>query len=165
VTEILTQKRLKELLHYDPETGVFIRKIRTGDNVHVDDIAGSRHCEGYREISLCGERYLEHVLVWFYLNGEWPEDGIDHINEIRDDNCEGNLRLANHSQNGCHRGKQKNNTSGFKCVSFDKRRNNWYSYINVNGKRFYLGRYDTSEKAYAAYCEAAKKYHGEFVCL
>ena len=61
-----------------------------------------------------------------------------------------------------NRGKQANNTSGFKGVYYDKRNNNWASSIMAGGKSYWLGYFPTPEAASKAYNKAAKKYHKEF---
>lgn len=90
---------------------------------------------------------------------------VDHINADKLDNRRENLRTATVQQNGQNRGKYSCNTSGFKGVSWDKRDNKWFSQINVNGKRIFLGRFETPELAAKAYNDAAIKYHGEFAKL
>lgn len=85
---------------------------------------------------------------------------VDHINGDTLDNRRCNLRLATPAQNGRNRGKYPNNTSGFKGAFYHYGR--WQAGIRVDGKLMYLGTYNTPEEAHAAYCEAAKKYHGEF---
>jgi hypothetical protein len=89
-------------------------------------------------------------------------DVIDHIDGDGLNNRRANLRLCTTSQNGANRGKQSNNTSGFKGVSWHKASNRWRATINVNGKHKHIGNFETPEAAYKAYCEAAAYYFGEF---
>jgi AP2 domain len=86
----------------------------------------------------------------------------DHINHNGLDNRFSNLRPATVSQNQGNKKKQKNNTSGYKGVSWDKRRNKWQVYIKINGKQKHLGYYDDIEDAKAAYDKSAKELFGEF---
>lgn len=81
--------------------------------------------------------------------------------------CEGkeNLRIANYSENRSNRIKASYNTSGYKGVSFDKRRGKWYAQITAKRKHIFLGYFPTKELAYTAYCEAAKTHHGKFARL
>lgn len=87
---------------------------------------------------------------------------VDHINGDKLDNRRRNLRLANSSNNLSNVGKRKNNTSGFKGVYYNRKAKAWVASIKLMGRSIFLGNFDTPEKAHAAYCEAAKKYHGEF---
>lgn len=86
----------------------------------------------------------------------------DHKDRNGLNNQRGNLRSATCAQNAWNSGVRKNNKSGFKGVVFDKARKKWSAKINANGKRFYVGRFETKEDAATAYNIAAKKFHGEF---
>jgi hypothetical protein len=86
----------------------------------------------------------------------------DHINRNTLDNRRSNLRLATPQQNQQNKGVQRNNTSGFKGVSRQKRSGKWKAEIKSGGKKIWLGEFDSPEEAYVAYCKAAKELHGEF---
>ena len=86
----------------------------------------------------------------------------DHIDHDGLDNRKENLRICTHTENLMNTGKYKNNVSGYKGVSWDNSRSKWKSQIKFNKKIIILGRFTDKEEAYKAYCEAAKKYHGEF---
>jgi hypothetical protein len=60
---------------------------------------------------------------------------------------------------------KKNNTSGFKGVTWDKSRSKWKAHIHIERKIKNLGRFDSPEEAAIAYNEAALKYFGEFAFL
>ncbi len=88
---------------------------------------------------------------------------VDHIETGNTlDNRRSNLRIATRSQNNCNSRKRRNNSSGYKGVSFHKQSGKWIALIGMDGKDIFLGSYSTPEEAYAVYCEATKKYHGEF---
>ena len=89
---------------------------------------------------------------------------VDHINHDRTDNRRINLRVASHAENQRNRGIRSDNTTGFKGVCYVKRDNNYIAYINVDGKRTYLGAFSTAEEAGAAYDRAAEVLHGKFAC-
>jgi hypothetical protein len=90
------------------------------------------------------------------------ERGPDHIDGNGLNNRESNLRSATHTQNMCNRGKQRNNTSGFKGVYFHKRARRWAAQIKLNQRWIYLGLFDEPEEAAHVYDAAALKYFGEF---
>lgn len=93
---------------------------------------------------------------------------VDHINHNHFDNRRVNLRLCTQSQNSKNQQKPKNNTSGYKGVQFENRkelRKKWRAIIKVNRKNKCLGRYHTAEEAAEAYNKAAIDYFGEFACI
>lgn len=90
---------------------------------------------------------------------------IDHIDNDGLNNTRKNLRICTKSENNMNSGKQKNNTSGFKGVSWNKPKKKWIAQISINGVTTHLGYFDTAEEAYKAYCEACIKHHGGFANL
>jgi hypothetical protein len=90
---------------------------------------------------------------------------VDHINGDGLDNRKENLRLCCHSENLRNRGKNVNNTSGFKGVVKQKNGKPWSAEITVNYKHIHLGTFKTKIEAAKAYNVAALKYHGEFARL
>lgn len=156
-----TQSRLRALLAYDPETGAFTWRVSRG-RMCAGMVAGGRYSNGYQRIRVDGEEYLAHRLVWLYTDGAWPAAEIDHINGDRSDNRRANLRLAAGWQNHANARLSKRNTSGFKGVSFDKRRGLWYAYIKKHGRMLNLGLYKTAEAAHAARLAKAKELFGDF---
>lgn len=87
---------------------------------------------------------------------------VDHRNGNTTDNRRENLRVATKFQNEQNRGKNRNNTSGYKGVGFDKLTNRWTAKIDSGGKTHWLGRFKTAEEASLAYNAAAQRLHGEF---
>ena len=159
---ILTQKILKRLLSYDPETGIFVRLVSTSNRVKVGDVAGTPHNMGYWSISLMGRRHLAHRLAWLYVYGIWPPQEIDHMNGDRSDNRICNIRLASRPQNAANGRTRSTNTSGHPGVHYETRRSCWCAYIGKNNKRIWLGYFDTAEAAIAARRAAARLHHGKF---
>lgn len=145
---------LKSRLKYFPLTGKF---LWISGNREGEEAGCARR---YTIVNIFGQSVPVHVLAFFYMKGRWPKEKIDHQNKNKNDNRWKNLREANNSQNLCNRGKQKNNTSGFKGVY--KNRKGWISLIKANGELRYLGKFDNPEKAHAAYRKAAKVLHGAF---
>jgi hypothetical protein len=161
----LTQARLRELLTYDPATGIFTRCVGRG-GVRAGSVAGCVWEKGangpYLRISIDGRQYSAHRLAFLWITGEFPPDDVDHIDGDGLNNRLGNLRAATRTQNLANRRRHKNNTSGFKGVSFHKRERRFRAKIQVGGKTQNLGSFDTAESAHAAYCAAAEKTHGAF---
>ncbi len=125
--------------------------------------AGSPDPDGYLLITIDSVKYKAHRLLWAMVNGPIPDNMmIDHINGVTSDNRLWNLRLATRSNNQHNSKFRKNNTSGFKGVSWDKGEGKWQAGIVVGGKRKALGRFATPEEAYHAYCRAAKALHGQY---
>ena len=65
---------------------------------------------------------------------------VDHINHNGRDNRRKNLRLVSQSENQQNRAAlQTNNSSGFRGVYFNKKRNAWVANATFNKKTIYLG--------------------------
>lgn len=157
----LTQARLKELLTYDSVTGVFRRKVATHHCVTIGEIAGCINQGGYRAIKVDNRCYLAHRLAFLYMEGAFPADMVDHINCDPSDNRWCNLRHATRSQNNANTGARKTNLLGVKGVS-QLPSGRFRTEILLNGRRRYLGTFNTIEEASAAYQQAANDHHGEY---
>ena len=153
----VTQDRLKELLNYNSETGIFTWKVNRGGR-KIGSIAGAKSL-GYRNIMIDKISYQAHRLAWLFVYGKWPEKDLDHINLERDDNRICNLRVVSDSENKQNQKMYKTNTSGFKGVSWCKNRKKWIASICINYKTIPLGKFDDPKEASLAYLEGAKKYH------
>lgn len=156
---MLTQERLKELLDYDPETGVFVWKVCAAKNIKAGSVAGCKILDGYIKIRINGNLYRAHRLAWLYIYGCWPTNQIDHINRVRDDNRLCNLREATNQENSWNTNKRKDNTSGYRGVCWDKRTKKWQANIAINGNKKHIGHFDTPETAHAAYLAAKEEHH------
>jgi hypothetical protein len=162
---LITYDRLREVLDYCPETGVFTWKVTLSATGVAGSLAGSRHSEGYSNIRIDKKRYFAHRLAWFYVTGESPRQEIDHIDGDRGNDTFYNLREATRGQNQCNRPAQSNNKSGHKGVSWNRKAMTWYAFIRLNGSGKFLGAFPNLEDAAQAYADAVRKYHGEFARL
>lgn len=157
--KILTQSRLKELLIYDPDTGVFTNRLFRGLRAMAGAVAGNINARGYIDICIGNRKYKAHRLAWFYVHGVWPTYYIDHINRVKDDNRIANLRDIQQLQNGQNKTKHRNNTSGHTGVVWHKREQNWRARIRVKGKDIYLGGFDNIQSAIECRKQAELTYH------
>jgi hypothetical protein len=124
--------------------------------------AGSVQGEDYLVVMINNVTYQAHRVAWLIVTGAWPLGQLDHENGDRLDNRFLNLRDSTPSQNRLNAKRRRDNTSGFKGVSYNKIYGRWISYINVDRKRHWLGHFDTPEAAHAAYCAKAAELAGEF---
>lgn len=161
-TNSLTQAKLKELLHYDPITGVFTWIRRTSNRIKIGDTANGKNTRGYILIAICGKRYYAHRLAHLYMTGKFPVSDVDHANGVKDCNSWTNLRKCTASQNQFNTGVRKDNTSGCKGVSLDNARSKWKAQAKINGKQKTIGYYANTELASKERQSFAKLHHGEF---
>lgn len=147
--KILTQTRLKELLDYDPDTGVFRWRIHKPPII-LGKEAGNKSTIGYMRINVDVKSYYSHRLAWLYMYGHLPENEIDHINHNRSDNRIANLREVTHSQNHRNQSLQKSNTSGVVGVCWVRSKGKWLAQITAKGKHMYLGIFESFGDAVAA---------------
>lgn len=164
---MLTQERLRELLTYDPETGIFTYNVRRGKNGKWSRrggrVAGSLDTSvGYLQIGIDYERHYAHRLAWFWMTGEWPKDRIDHEDTDGTNNKWSNLRPANASLNGANRGVSKVNKLGLKGVSWSKTAKAYRSDITVRGEKILIGKFSCPAAAHFAYLIEAHKGFGEY---
>jgi hypothetical protein len=151
--------RLRELLNYDPETGVLTWRETRGGNAVKGQMAGTLHINGYTYIVIERKKYMAHRLAWRHVHGEWPEGEVDHINRQKSDNRLTNLRVVDHSTNNKNKYPQSNNTSGCPGVYWSAIRNKWVAQIAINGRTTHLGIFAEYDAAVAAR-KAAEPLHG-----
>lgn len=171
----LTQEIVRELLDYDPETGLLTWKERDVKWFVDGKRTAKQSCfvwnklymgkqaltsfnnDGYKLGSVLKIQVQAHRLIWLYMTGEWPEY-IDHINGIRDDNRWENLREVSSLGNNRNKGVRNDNKSGYRGVH--KVKNRWRARIQyvLNGISIseHIGYFDTLEEAHAAYAKVAK---------
>lgn len=161
----LTAARLRELLHYDPETGVFTRRMpgagRGGPvRYPAGSAVGSKTALGYLETEVVKVRCLLHRLAVLYMTGEWPVDQVDHINGQRSDNRWANLRQVDNTTNIENRWRaNKNNRSGVLGAHFNAAKGKWAAQVTVMRRGIHVGYFDTPEAAHAAYVAKKRQVH------
>jgi hypothetical protein len=150
---------MREVLHYDRTTGIFVWRRRTGGKAAAGRRAGCVTPNGYRVIAIKNVLYMAHRLAWLYEHEEWPEADVDHINGDRDDNRIANLRPITRSGNNENiRGPRSDNRSGLLGARLTPS-GTYYAYITVRGVGRYLGTFPTAQEAHEAYMGAKRKHH------
>lgn len=165
----LSPTQIRDLLDYEPATGLFTWRARVGEDPSVKawntrfagELAGTIDRRGYRRIKIHSTYYAGHRLAWIWMTGEWPPEDVDHINLNKGDNRFSNLRLASRSENQANVPAKSHNKLGIKGVCW-KPAQGFHAQIKKNGKVRSLGHYKTAEEAHAAYVKAATEVHGEF---
>ena len=155
----LTQSELKSVMYYDQVGGVFYWRKPTSSKIKPWTKAGTPDANGYISIRLHKKFYKAHRLAWLYVHGEMPNGEIDHIDHEHANNTIENLRVVTRKQKAENTRVHKDNVSGFKGVTFDKRRHNWFARIMHDRVVHNLGAFDNPEKAAEAYKIAAKQLH------
>ena len=165
----ISHSRLLEVLHYDPLSGVFTRKIATSTRCKVGEAVGTiTPVDGgtYLQASLDKRRYYMHVLAWFYVTGKWPASLIKHMDRDGMNNRWSNLyeasnALIQHSRSRA----QSGSSTGIRGITRARRtradgstHDIFIARIKVNGQRIYLGQSSDQRMAHAMYQAADRLY-------
>lgn len=169
--ELPTPNQIRQLLHYEPDTGRFFWVERGPEWFthctpgHEDRIrsawnaawsgkeAGLINGYGYRQINIQRRHIGGHRIAWCYVYGAWPNGQIDHINGVREDNRIANLRDVSHDANQRNMRLGRHNTSGVSGVHLCKITGRWRAEVRAFGTRHRLGRFPTLEGAQATVME------------
>lgn len=155
---MITQSRLHELLSYDEKTGLFTWRNRRGKML-AGSSAGT-FCHGYMKIKIDKQQIGSHRLAWLYVHGVWPKGDIDHINRNTADNRIANLREASKAENQQNiLSARRHSKSGLLGAYRHSQCDRWISEIRVDGKKIFIGCFDTAEEAHAAYIRKKRELH------
>lgn len=157
---MLTYEKAHKLLEYLPN-GELKRKITTSPRAKVGDIVGNIGKRGYKYFSIDGKKYYNHRIIWFLHYGFIP-NYIDHIDGNKVNNKIENLRSCNLTQNICNAKTRKDNTSGYKGVSWFKPYKKWKARVHIYGKEYHLGYFSEKQDAIEVVKKARNKIHKEF---
>ena len=134
----ISHQKLKELITYNPETGMVSWKVSPSRNIKLGERAGY-FCKSkkktYRSITILGERRREHCWAWFYITGSLPINEIDHINGDGTDNRWCNLRHVTSSENRHNQRMLCNNKSGINGVFWSNSKKSWVVTFVIEGKQ------------------------------
>jgi hypothetical protein len=156
----LTAARVRELLHYFPESGVFTWRQPPGNHLRLRQYTAGGITTGYVVIKIDGRKYKAHRLAWLYTHGDWPSGDLDHINGCPLDNRLCNLRIATNAQNQANsrRDDGKATPKGVKALPGGR----FQARITFQGHLRTLGTFDSPESAERAYIAAAREHYGSF---
>lgn len=159
---MLTQAELKELVSYDPDTGVFtLAKVRRRTTRKLGDPLGSVTKAGYLETVINQKKYYLHRLAFLYMTGELPNGIVDHRNRNKSDNRWANLSVGTQQDNVENNiSPRKNNSSGY--LGVHKFNNKFKAKIVHKQKQIHLGTFDTAKEAADAYLKAKPLIHTKF---
>lgn len=158
----LTVDRVRALLHYDPETGVFTNRVARSPRAPVGAVSGNENVHGKRwVICIDGHRdVMAHRLAWLYMTGRWPEREVDHIDGNGLNNRWKNLRQVSREENMQNlRRAHRDSQTGLLGVTLHDDGVRYRARIRENGRTRHLGLYATPHEAHAAYVRAKRAYH------
>lgn len=154
---MLDARRLRELLFYDPASGVFTRRI-TVPRGKAGAVVGFNDGSGYLQIGIDLKKYRAHRLAWLYMTGQWAEQ-IDHINGNRADNRWCNLRAATAAMNSQNQRRARRDNKSTGLLGAYRNGKRFMSQLLVGGRCLYLGTFDSALQAHEAYIAAKRKQH------
>lgn len=153
-----TAERVKEVLDYDPETGIFIRKVSRFNPQKVGKPAGCKNPRGYVFIYVGGESFAASRLAYLIMTGKWPQGHMDHVNRNPSDNRWSNLREATVYQNMANRKTKKQKYPRGVCQTPQTK--TFHARISVRGTARYFMGFATPEEAHAEYLRQFAIIHG-----
>ncbi len=152
----MNKRELKEVLDYNPKTGIFKWKISPANQIEIGSIAGTKNKKGYIAIQIKGKIYGAHQLAYLFVYGYIPKE-IDHKDRIRHHNWIKNLRKAFGSKNQRNKKISKNNKTGIKGVYYVEKRNKWQVTICIKYEHIFLGIFKNFNDAVLARYLAERK--------
>lgn len=158
----ITAEQLRDLLDYDPETGVFTWARTVSPTGRKGNVAGCKSKAGnsfYWKIRIKRKLYNAHRLAWLYVHGEWPTDEIDHIDRNGLNNAIANLREASSSLNKLNRVRHKG-TTAWRGVQWRSDMGRWIAQMSHKGRSIHIGTFDCPAAASLAYQTETQKLHG-----
>jgi len=156
----LTAERLRDLLDYNPDTGVFRWRVTRASNARAGSVAGSIDKEGRWRVKIDGRDYFASRLAILYVTGAWPRHQIDHVDGNKANDRVANLRDVSQKINQQNKATpQRSNRTGLLGAHRNARGRRYRAVIHVDGKQLFLGTFDTPEAAHRAYVNAKLDLH------
>jgi hypothetical protein len=162
-TAALSLNRLRAVLHYASDTGVFTWRTNIGGKA-MGSVAGCVSPKGYLYISIDRITHKAHRLAWLYMTGVHPAKSLDHIDQDKLNNCWANLRELTHTENQQNKSRvTARSKSRLLGACYIPSRHGYRSQIQVDKKVHVLGHFDTAEEAHQVYLEAKRRMHPAWV--
>ena len=158
MSRLLTAEYLREVLDYDPETGIFVWRTASR-RARIEKEAGCLNSKGNWMIRLDRRQHRAHRLAWLYVYEIMTPQQLDHINGNRADNRIVNLRVCDNSLNQQNLSLSGSGTTGYLGVTFDKKEKKFKARIKTQGVNKCLGLFSTALEASEAYLTAKKTMH------
>lgn len=159
-TDFLTQYLALDTFEY--KDGELYWKVDAGNGrIKAGTKAGCVAKLGYKQVTFRNTQFFVHRIIFLMHHGYLPPV-LDHADGNPSNNKIENLREATTSQNGLNEKRFKNNKSGVKGVSWNKKTQKWTATTSLNKKYVYLGRYESLEEARIVLENFRNKHHGEF---
>lgn len=173
--DVLSPALLRQLIDYNPDTGVLRWRRRTPDlhsatgadprkTDHWNRLYAGEPCftsnngQGYLVGCMAGRMYRAHRIAWAIHYGTWPQHMLDHKNQKRQDNRIANLREVDFVENGRNARRQQRNYSGQVGVQWKQGAKRWRARITVNHRKIELGTFKDFDEAVAVRKAAEREY-------
>ena len=155
----ITIERLKEVISYDADTGIFTWLVSLNGRGKTGALAGNISVLGYRRIGIDRQCYKASRLAIFYMTGKWPEFDVDHINGDSTDDRYLNLRDVPTYVNLQNQRKAKSSNKSTGVLGVTRSGSRFRARIGIDGRHDDIGIFPTLEQASQAYIEAKRKLH------
>jgi hypothetical protein len=157
LTTTLTQEQLRQEIHYDPETGIFMKMSVCRGGLKPKVLIGNvKSSSGYLQIRISGKVHQAHRLAWFYMTGRMPDFQIIHVDGIKHNNRWGNLERRTSIRVDKKAGSEHG--SGVMGVTWVKDKSKWRARIRINDIDVHLGMFKELNDAIEAREEANAQY-------
>lgn len=143
----ITAERIREIVSYDPDTGVFVWRVKRNKCPVGKRVGFPRNKGDYWKARIDYQVVYLHRVAWLYMTGTWPTLMIDHVDGDKGNNSWSNLREVTQKQNQENRTKQTKSKSGIRGVDWSAREKKFRARITHNRMAIHLGWFHTLNEA------------------